>query len=64
MVTHSNTGRLVQCLCMAERTGCAAFIGAAHLLGSRSRVPSCLALHEPANDTARPAAVEFTNLDI
>ena len=22
MVTHSNTSRPVQCLCMAERTGC------------------------------------------
>jgi hypothetical protein len=26
MVTHSSTSRPVQCLCMAERTGCPVFI--------------------------------------
>ena len=25
MVTHSNTSRPIQCLCMAERTGCPVF---------------------------------------
>ena len=50
MVTHSNTSRPIQCLCMAERTGCPVFtdLWPYVLLVVRS-IPMSLALKPPGS---------------
>ena len=51
MVTHSSTSRPVQCLCMAERTGCPVFTDLwSYVLATNSETfesltPSCYLRH-------------------
>ena len=57
MVTHSSTSRPVQCLCMAERTGCPVFtdLWSYVLIYSRVWYTNCVLVHCLSN---------FSDMDI
>ena len=58
MVTHSSTSRPVQCLCMAERTGCPVFTDLWSYVLARSAVQ-----YMTSPQTTRRSRVPFNRLE-